>query len=162
FLVYALLYRVAGADPVTFHLANALLHALAGILVFLLEARVQRLGACRDNPDGAGGSVAGADARRERGAMPLHRDRRATPPTRPDRALSAICMALALLAKQSAALVPVLLLLFDGVLRREPLRRRLRFHVPNAVVFALYLVFRFAYFGALGDLEGMGNTHAVA
>lgn len=73
------------------------------------------------------------------------------------------CMALALGAKQSAAIIPIFLLLVDVLIvgggRLTWLRGRLRLHAGFWLLTGLYLIARYAFFGGLGDLEAGGNTH---
>jgi len=68
-----------------------------------------------------------------------------------------VCFALSFYSKQSAATLPVLLLLFDLVLLSaydwRQVGRRVGYHLPFWALLVGMLLFRYLYFGTIGDLE---------
>jgi protein O-mannosyl-transferase len=74
-------------------------------------------------------------------------------------ALSAFCFILALSSKQSSVTLPAVTLIFDylfpGGFSFRGVRERKYRHLFFWLILCAYLLIRYAYFGALGDLEGL-------
>lgn len=69
---------------------------------------------------------------------------------------SLICFLLALGSKQSALTLPAVILSFDLIFNgKKGVFRNKFLHLPFWLILAAYLIARYYYFGALGDLEGM-------
>lgn len=173
FLIYTLLYALGGGpNPLLFHIVGALFHAGATALTYFLLARVTRTLSLSVNLAFFGallfavapiqiGTVTYAYGLSDvaSGALMLLSLawvlRHATP-SRADWIGSLAAFVLALACKQSAIIVPALLLLID-FLEERPFE--LKRYLPYSVVAVLYLLFRFLYFGGVGDLEGYSNPH---
>ncbi len=70
-----------------------------------------------------------------------------------------LCFILALAAKQSSVVLAPLVIGTDLMTRRADRRLRIgEVYVPLVLIAVGYVIFRFAYFGAVGDLEGRGST----
>lgn len=183
FLTYALIYHFSQKNPVGYRLVNLLLHSANAALVFLLLlAAFQRW---RPAPDAhtpvdstPWAAMVGA---LYYGLAPIHTGTAIYCYGLTD-VLSAflmlltlvlhhqggprrwplLCIALALLTKQSAAVLPALLAVWDlGVrwdFRWDLLKRHGKSYWPYVAIVLTWLLWRLAYFGALGDIEGRGNT----
>ncbi len=181
FLIYGLIYRGFGLNPVPYHAANALFHFGSAALVFLLtQLMLWRLLGARKllapllvalfflvTPIQMG-TVSYAYALNDvlcsfLMLLSLYGFVRQPEPRSIDLAVSLLAMALALFTKQSAVVIPLLILAFDFfitcAMKTQALRARVRLYVPYLALMAVYFVYRFWYFGALGDIEGRGNTH---
>jgi tetratricopeptide (TPR) repeat protein len=181
FLIYALIYHTFELNPVPYHAVNALLHFAAAVLVFLLTRLMlwYLLGGRKVvapllvalfflvTPIQVG-TVIYAYALNDVLSsvlmlLSLFCFVRRPEPGPLDVAASVLAMTLALFTKQSAIVVPVLALAFDvfigGRMTLVRIKPRLRLYAPYVGLMAVYLVYRFWYFGALGDIEGRGNTH---
>ena len=180
FAIWTVLYHMVGLEPLLYRLVNVLLHALSAVLVFLLLRRLlATMGPRADPPHAedlaalAGGlffavlpiqtgtviyvyglsDVLGACL--SLAAIVLYSSESAT---KGRWVGSVACMALALAAKQSAVVIPALLLAVDWVLRPgEKPSSRLRRVAPHLILAVLYVGARFAAFGAIGDIEGAGQ-----
>lgn len=181
FVIYGLIYHAFELNPVPYHAANALFHFGSAALVFLLTRLMlwYLLGERKVlapllvalfflvTPIQVG-TVIYAYALNDVLCSFLMLlslyffVRRPTPGLR-ELSASLLAMALALFTKQSAIVVPLLILAFDVFIvcrmSLPALRARWRLYVPLAGLMAIYFVYRFWYFGALGDIEGRGNTH---
>ncbi|MBI4317443.1 MAG: tetratricopeptide repeat protein [Chloroflexi bacterium] len=176
FLLYGLTYSFAKLNPATYRAWNIVFHALCGVLVFLIAARIIRLRAPGENslvPFVAAmffvvlpinmGSVIYVYALSDVLSSALillsfYLYIRADWPRSGTFLLGLASMVLALLAKQSALVLPALVMAFDLIFRRGE-RGRLKYYVSYALVGLVYLCARKLYFGQIGDLEGVGNTH---
>ena len=189
FATYALNYAFGGLSPRGYHLVNAACHALNGVFVFFLALQWFRGG----RKDAHAPPVAAEEPLRELGAALTAALFLASPMNagtvlyvygRSDvlgatfvlaaallhlrargwaRAGAIACFVLALFTKQSAIVLPALLVLVDLVTSAElsaraAWRRALWRAWPYAVVALAYVGYRFAYFGAVGDIEGRGQT----
>lgn len=181
YLSYALIYRFAKLDPVPYHLFNLLLHFGCALLVMLLVRTVaRRLGAGEGTLPGLAAGLFFAVTPIQTGTviyayglsdvlsgflvlLSLYLWARRPEPGRTAVALSCAAFALSLFAKQSSFVLPFLVVLYDfafvGGLRLSPLKGRVKYYAVYFALFALYIVYRYATFHALGDIEGRGNTH---
>jgi hypothetical protein len=168
---YAVLTHVSGKDARAFHLASLLFHALtAGVLALV----VRRSGV------GIGASLAGALVW---GVHPVTVESTAWVCSLGDvmcgffgvlsllahigrrRALALVLLAVALLAKEAAVVVPGLWLAWDYFLRREETKpAALRGAVPGLALVLVFLAVRGAVIGAgMSQLDGpLGGSHANA
>jgi protein O-mannosyl-transferase len=180
FLIDGVLYHFFGLSPVPYHAVNAVLHFASAALVFLLVqvmlwhlvgarkllAPVLVAGLFLVTPIQVGTVIYAYALNDVLSSVlmlaSLYCFVRVPVPRALDVAASGAALVLALSAKQSAVVAPLLILAFDFfILSRmdvAALKARLRFHVPLLALVAAYLAFRLAYFGALGDIEGRGNT----
>lgn len=172
FLIYTLLYAISGPNPLWFHIVGAFFHAAATVLTYFLLARVTRALALSVNLAFFGallfavapiqiGTVTYAYGLSDvaSGALMLLSlvwALRRFSPSRGDWIGSLAAFVLALACKQSAIIVPALLMLIDFLESRPFEWKR---YIPHSVVAVLYLLFRFLYFGGMGDLEGYSNPH---
>ena len=181
FLIYGAIYHFFGLNPAAYHAVNAVFHAAAGVLVFLLtQLLLWRLLGERKTVGPLlvalffvvtpiqVGTVIYAYALNDvlSSALMLasiYAFVRRPDPRAIDVAASVLALALALFTKQSAIVVPVLVLAFDifvaGRAGAGALKSRVRLYLPYLALVAAFLAYRFWYFGALGDIEGRGNTH---
>jgi tetratricopeptide (TPR) repeat protein len=181
FLLWTIVYHLAGLNPLPYHLANLIFHALAGVLVFLLARRalgLLRLEVGTWVPVAAGlffvvtpiqvGTVIYAYALSDvlggcLVLLALHLHAWRDPPGRLSVVLAAFFLALALLAKQAAVVAPLLFIAWDFCLpaqgRLTGLWPRWRPYLLYAAIAAAYVIFRLVYFGEIGDLEGRGHTY---
>lgn len=183
FLVWTLVYAAFGLNPIGYHLVNALCHGLAASFVFLLSRRVQERCCAWSNrwvPFVAGlffvvapiqvGTAGYAFGLSDVLSTALicfsvwSFVRRDVPSSR-DTALSLLAMILALACKQSAVVVPALIVFFDVAFENDGLRAawkgRKRYGWHLAVV-GTYLLSRMFVLGGVGDLEaGMGTLPVV-
>jgi len=181
FLIYGLIYHVFELNPVPYHAVNAFFHCASAALVFVLAQLMlwYLLGVRKVTapllvalfflvtPIQVG-TVIYAYALNDVLSsllmlLSLYCFVRAPSPRPVDRAASLLAMALALFTKQSAVVIPLLVLAFDFFIicsmNVSALRARLRLYAPYLVLMAAFFVYRFWYFGALGDIEGRGHTH---
>lgn len=181
FLTYGVIYHFFELNPVVYHGVNALLHFASATLVFLLARLLlwRLLGEKRTvgpllvalffavTPIQVGTVIYVYALNDVLSSflmlLSLYAFVRRADPRPMDVAASLLAMALALFAKQSAVVVPVLIVAFDvfiaGRTSVAALKPRLRLYAPYLVLIAAFLAYRFWYFGALGDIEGRGNTH---
>jgi tetratricopeptide (TPR) repeat protein len=77
--------------------------------------------------------------------------------------LAGLCLLLALAAKQSAVILPALVISADAFTRRADWKRRIgEVYAPLLILGVTYIFVRWRYFGAIGDLEGRGSTIEAA
>jgi protein O-mannosyl-transferase len=177
FLIYKLCYGLSGGQAWSFHLASTLFHSLNAVWVFLLTALLAQRLFKSQNLTGPllaalfflflpinSGTVLYAFAFSDviatfflLGALWIFlRDT--------EMSLGSLLGALglficALLSKQSAIVLPALILLSDSLLHQVQ-RRRLYAYLGFTVIALAYVCLRYAFFGSIGDLEGTGSTHA--
>lgn len=180
FFVYTQLYRAFGPSPVAFHATSAFFHFVAAALVYLLTRRAlfSLVGPhTRAFPTTVAllfmvtpiqmGTVIYAYGLSDVLSTALllaalfvfveHRT-----PGGKALSLSLLFFTLALFSKQSALVFPAILVAWDFLIPGEgprPWRERLLLYLPFLIAVVLYLGWRHATFGALGDVEGRGNTH---
>lgn len=180
FLVYGLVYHFFQLDPVPYHAVSALFHFGSAVLVFLLaRLLLWHLTGARKRlapllvalffavtpiqmgtviyAYGLSDVLSGFLA-----LLSVYLFVRAADPGGLDLGASLAAMALALFTKQSAVVIPVLIAAFDYFIvcrmSGAAMRKRLRFYWGYAALVAAFLCYRLWYFGALGDIEGAGNT----
>lgn len=180
FLVYGLVYHFFQLNPVPYHAVNTLFHFGSAALVFLLARMLLwHLTGARKRLAPLLVSLFFAVTPIQMGTviyayalndilssfltlLSVYCFVRKAEPGRLDLGASLVAMALALFTKQSAVIVPVLILAFDYFIvcrmSGTAMRARLRLYWGYAGLVAAFLVYRFWYFGALGDIEGAGNT----
>jgi protein O-mannosyl-transferase len=181
FLVYGVIYHFFGLNPVPYHAANALFHFASATLVFLLtQVMLLHLSGTRKllapllvalfflvTPVQVG-TVVYAYALNDvlcsfLMLLSIYGFVRRPSPRPLDVAASVLAMGLALLTKQSAIVTPLVILAFDffiiGRMNGQAQKARLRLYVAYLGLMGVYFAYRFWYFGALGDIEGRGNTH---
>jgi protein O-mannosyl-transferase len=181
FLIYGVVYHFFGLNPVAYHAVNAVFHFASAALVFLLAQLMlwYLLGERKltapllvalfflVTPIQVGTAIYAYALNDVLSSFlmlaSVYCFVRVPRPRALDVAFSLLAMALALFTKQSAVVIPVLVLAFDFFIvcgmSAPALRARLRLYVPYLFLLAIYFVYRFWYFGALGDIEGRGNTH---
>ncbi len=180
FATYALNYAAGGLSPFGYHLVNALLHALNGVLVFLLARRLLK-GRAGELPTALLAALLFVSAPINMGTAIYVYGRSdlmqatwlllaalifpAACAGRRDATAGLVAIYIAgLFTKQSMVVLPVLLLAYDylGLARRDAKRvaAHARVYVPLVAVTLAYFVFREVYFGTLGDVEGRGNLWA--
>ena len=174
FMVYWLCWHAGSGSTVPFHVVSTLLHAMAAILVgWLAAVAAGRLFRIKP-PPAAFGIAAGLFA-----TSPLVAGTvvyayglsdvlssvfllaalalliRTPKPGPGAQAAAAGFFLLALAAKQSAIVLPALVIAWD-LLTGGPaeMKRRIRLYVPLVLVACFYLAARAFFFGSLGDLEG--------
>ena len=180
FFVYTCLYRAFGLHPVAFHATNAFFHFVAAALVYLLTRRAlfSLVGPhARAHPTTVAlfflvtpiqmGTVIYAYGLSDvlstallLAALFVFVENRT--PGWKALSLSLLFFTLALFSKQSALVLPAILVAWELLIPKEsprPWRERLFRTLPFFIAVVLYLGFRQATFGALGDVEGRGNTH---
>ena len=180
FLVYGLVYHFFQLSPAAYHAVNVLFHFGSAVLVFLL-ARILLwyLTGARKRLAPLLVSLFFAVTPIQMGTviyayglsdilssfltlLSIYYFVRTPEPRRLDIGASLVAMALALFTKQSAVIVPVLILAFDYFIvcrmSGAAMRARLRFYWGYAGLAGAFLCYRLWYFGALGDIEGAGNT----
>lgn len=180
FLVYGILYHFFGLNPVPYHAVNAIFHAGSAALVFLLaQLMLWRLLGARKllapllvagfflvTPIQVGTVIYAYALNDVLSSFlmlaSLYAFVRVGQPRALDLAVSVAALALALFTKQSAIVAPALVLAFDYFITcrmdAAALKARLRLYAPYVVLIGAYLAFRLVYFGAVGDIEGRGNT----
>lgn len=170
---YALDYSIWKLNPLGFHLTNILWHALASALLCLIvmkftssnfasllagslfavhPAHVESVAFVSGRTDIIATALALLSAvvffggtHEKRSVLRL--------------ALSILCFGLALLAKEVAAVLPLLLLIGDAVLtKRHGVRLRFSYHAGHWLILALYLVGRFGLLGIRPQLEARPDT----
>lgn len=179
-LTYALNYRIGKLDPLGYHLFDVLAHVGTAFLVFLyLQVIFSRMGL-----DGGRilaafpaayflchpvmfGTVMYAYGRSDTLSaflivLTLVLYARAHSPGSFGSRLAPFCFVLVLLTKESAVVIPFVLLAQDilvGVDHESGRERsRLRRWLPYFAIAALYVLGRWAYFGGIGDLVGGKNA----
>lgn len=173
FMVYWLCWQAGSGSPIPFHVVNTLLHAIVALLVGALAVlALHGLFRIETPPAGALAAFLFMSSPIVAGtvvyiyglsdilstalvlAALLLLVRRPDPGV-PLQALAITLFVLALGAKQSAMVLPLLVAawdLFVGV--PGGLKKRIRIYIPLALVVCVYLVTRVLVFGGIGDLEG--------
>jgi len=160
-LLYMLNNTVWGINPVGFHLSNLLLHLLTTILIYrtglLLFARnsgISLLAAAIFCVHPVHNELVSRVAMNENllgifmaASLYFYLQER--------RPLSLVAFTLALLTKESAVMLPFVLLFFE--LRKQRLREALRFLWPYVAVTAVYLLIRLAVVGIPDEAEFSTN-----
>jgi len=178
FMVFWLCWRAGSGSPLPFHVVNTLLHALAAVFLAWLTALAMRRLFLVEAPEA--GLVAGffflsspllagtvvyvyglSDVLSTAlclGALLLLVRRQE--PGAGAQVLASTLFLLALGAKQSAIVLPALILAWDwftgGV---DEVKRRIRVYLPLVLLACVYLGARWLAFGRLGDLEGGTAVH---
>lgn len=71
----------------------------------------------------------------------------------------------ALFSRQDSIVLPAIVFLLDWLIisnnRKEILKKRLRWHIGFVIILSLYLLYRFLYFGQLGDLEARAGWENI-
>ncbi|MBU1851227.1 MAG: tetratricopeptide repeat protein [Candidatus Omnitrophica bacterium] len=160
-LSYAIDYRVWGMNPFGFHLTNVLLHFLNAVCAFFLTKKLTKRGpiallaavffAIHPAHAGAVSYVSGrADLLLFLAAFlsilcfVLFRERKSPVYL----AGSTVFFAAALLSKEIAMIIPVLILLTDVMLSRDPREDNLWCHIPNFFLVACYAALHHCVFGS--------------
>lgn len=181
YMVYWICFQMDHGSPAPFHIVSTLLHAGVAILLSLITAELmlQIFGVYSllagtiagltflTNPLMAGTVVYAYGLSDVLSAffillalLPLIR------PSSPSRAkrlavlgFACVCFFLALAAKQSSVVIAPLVVALDVFTHRERRRERLfEIYIPLTLIAIGYVIFRWWYFGAIGDLEGRGST----
>lgn len=190
FATYALNYALGGLSPRGWHLFNAAAHALCGVFVFFLVLRLLRARRPDEPPGDARGArwplvvasltallflaspmnagtvfyvygrsdVLGALFMLAAALLHLRG-------SRASRFGAVLLFAVALFTKQSAIVLPALLFALDAVTapaERSRWRAALLHTLPYGALALAYVGYRLVYFGAIGDLEGHGQTWGAA
>lgn len=68
---------------------------------------------------------------------------------------SILCFVLALFSRQDTITLPAIILIFDYIFLKNWCSRPLRvsYHIPYWIILVMFLLFRYFYFGKIGDLE---------
>ena len=181
FLTYGLVYSIAGQTPGAYRAVNLGLHFLMAMMVFLIACKFFEW-----NPNGKWAaflaSVFFVILPIQMGVViydyalsdillsalvlcSFYFHMRSTTPSTSDRALSFLFAVLAFASKQSAGIIPFLLVLYDGIFicwgKGKVLLKRGRLYAPTFALLAAYLLARYLYFGQVGDVEGRGNTQPM-
>ena len=181
FLIYATIYHFFGLSPVPFHAVNVLFHFGTSVLVFLLtrlmlwyvlgeQKRLAPLVVALFflvTPIQVGTATYAYALNDVLSSflmlLSLYCFVRTPAPRVPDLAASLLAMTLALFTKQSAVVIPLLVLAFDyfitSGMNGAAMKPRRRFYGAFLGLAAAFVIYRLGYFGGLGDLEGQGNTH---
>lgn len=177
FLVYRLCYQIADGKPWPFHVASTLFHSLNAVLVFLLVGLLARkVFSSASLLPGLlaaffflllpinSGTVFYAFAFSDVIAGFFLLSALYVFTSRPQiRALGYVLtlflFACGLLSKQSAIVLPALIIVTDLLLSQVD-RKRIYSYVGFVVIALTYVGLRYSFFGGIGDLEGLGNTFA--
>lgn len=178
FLIYRLCYQIGDGKPWPFHVASSLFHSLNALFVFLMTGLIARRIFKTESV------VPGVLAAFFFLMVPINSgtvlyafafsDVIATffvlsavyifvrqPDTKPAAYTASILLFFcALFSKQSAIVLPALLVTTDLCLNQIS-RKRIYQYAGFAALAVAYVVFRYIFFGGIGDLEGTGNTYAA-
>ncbi len=178
FMLYWLCWKAGSGNPLPFHVANTLIHALMAILLFWFSAGLmgRLFGSYALAPAALAaalflssplmaGTIAYAyglsdvlSAALCLGALLLLVRRRDSRPG--TQILAGGLFLLALCAKQGAIVLPGLVMAYDvAVGGWNEWKGRVRVYIPLLLLAAGYLGARWLYFGSFGDLEGAGSLH---
>ncbi|MBS1985166.1 MAG: tetratricopeptide repeat protein [Bdellovibrionales bacterium] len=176
FLLYTLIYSVVGVRPWLYHALNLFVHALSVSLVFGLARHFLRRYAAAAAGWGAlivaslygfsplllgtvfyayglSDVLSGFLLLLSLGCLVL------APVSRLRQFGSVLALVGALACKQSAVVLPLLVVIWFWCEEPSMWRQRIRSLWPHVLVVAAYFLVRFAYFGGLGDLEGYGQAY---
>jgi len=176
FLIYRLCYTIGDGKPWPFHAASTLFHCLNALWILLIARWMIKKLFSSENllPVTLGamlflflpinsGTVFYAFAFSDviasfflLGALYVFIRRNEN--SWQDLILPLVFFVCALFSKQSAVILPALLVGTDLLLRQVSPRRILAY-IPFVILTVAYIAFRFVFFGGIGDLEGRGNTH---
>jgi Tfp pilus assembly protein PilF len=180
FMIYTLVYQVFGQTPWAFHLVNILFHAGVSIVVFLIAVPLFKSGAAAPSVRGLAPAFTAAVLF---AVHPVHTEAvtwiagladvsctffallslylyMQSSPEQPAfnarLASSAALFFLALLSKETALVLPFLVVLYDTAFRRSrnvPLRAFLPRYVPYVIATGVYLILRFLALGGMAPLR---------
>jgi tetratricopeptide (TPR) repeat protein len=177
-LIYRLCYHIADGKPWPFHAASSLFHSFNALLVFLLTSLLSRRILKTESAIPAllaaffflfvpinSGTVlyafAFSDVIAASFLLWALYAYTCTPEAKlPGYLGSLLLFVCALFSKQSAIVLPALIVTTDLLLNQTG-RRRFYQYAGFAVLAIAYVVFRSIFFGGIGDLEGAGNTYAT-
>lgn len=177
FLTYRACYQIADGQPWPFHAASSLFHALNAVLIFMLAGLLaRRLFNSSSSLPGIlaavgyvvlpmnSGTVLYAYAFSDVLAGFFLLSALYVFCRKPQVSMLSLTGALllyagGLLSKQSAIVLPALLLATDLLLNQFTKKRSYAYGGFVVMAFA-YLGLRYSFFGGIGDLEGTGNTFA--
>jgi len=178
FMVFWLCWRAGSGSPLPFHVVNTLLHALAAVFLAWLTALSMRRLFRVEAPEAGllaaflflssplmAGTVVYIYGLSDvlstalcLGALLLLVRRQE--PGAGAQVLASVLFLLALGAKQSAIVLPALLVVWDwSTGGAGELKRRVRVYLPLVLAACVYLGARWLAFGRLGDLEGGAAVH---
>lgn len=189
FIIYALIYHFFKTSPIPYHLVSVLLHFSGGVLIYLITRHLIKSWKLKMEeafavvpalffiltPINLGTVIYAYGLSDVLSSClmlaALYAYFRPEAPIRLPYPIPIACllMILALASKQSAVVFPALLVAYDFIdMRQQPpgglkssLLARAKNWAPFFAVSIGYILLRQAYFGALGDLEGRGNTHSL-
>ncbi|MBS1971247.1 MAG: tetratricopeptide repeat protein [Bdellovibrionales bacterium] len=178
FLIYRLCYQIGDGQPWPFHVTSSLFHSLNAMLVFLLVGLFTRRVFKSESvvpgvlaaffflmvPINSGTvlyAFAFSDVIAAFFVLSAVYIFVREPSTKPAAyAASMVLFFCALFSKQSAIVLPALILVTDFLLNQVH-RKRVYQYAGFATLAVVYVVFRYVFFGGIGDLEGTGNTYAA-
>jgi tetratricopeptide (TPR) repeat protein len=171
YMIYWVCYQIGGGSPVPFHIVNTLLHALIGLLAFLWIRKIATVWGFKNPELSAGlgallylssplinGTVIYAAGLSDLlsaffllWALSVVFQRQGS------LVLSGALFALALGAKQSAIVLPALILCID-YFTDYPIKKRIPLLAALAAIAGIYLGIRFYALGGIGDQEALNGV----